>query len=249
MWTWLLVPAAALGFALFAGRALPRRGLFILGGLFAVIGIGAVAALEWRYTPEHTTPLTMPLALAKAGQIQTPPFAVTIPGPYSAWLVFDHTDAADTDFDCLTGRPGAEALCPHADPVIDLAWSVSDGSTKISQGHTDWSAWHARQAALFAPDAAPRPRTVRAKPSDGSDRLPLFYELGHFTAAAGHRYAVALYNGGSAGLLAQRHPRLVIGLSAAATRGLGAIVTIFGLLWVIAGAILILNGIRRGAAA
>jgi hypothetical protein len=42
-------------------------------------------------------------------------------------------------------------------------------------------------------------------------------------------------------------PRLVIGLSAAATKGLGTVVTILALLWVLAGGVLVLLGIARKA--
>ena len=248
----MLWAALAVIVVVFAGIVLGRhhlsRGALIAAGIgFAVIGLVPLAMLEWSYSAARTTPVTMPVALDRAGTIRVPPFFVAHPGPYDIWLVFDHSDGTD-DFDCWTGYHDMEAACPPGDPPLDISWRVREDAAPIATGGTDWTAWRKRQHSL-APSAMAKARQAfrdfQKRVADPSNRWPFYDGIGTFAAQPGARYDVELTVRRPAGPLARLNPKLVIGLGAAATRGLGAMVTSLAILWVLAGAVLVMIALRR----
>jgi hypothetical protein len=234
-----------------APKLLPRRALIASGLVIAALGASAVAYVEWRYAPSNTLPVQMPVALDRAGTLQTRSFRVAVSGPYDLWLEFDRKQDGE-DFACLTGDSGAEAVCPRRDPDLDVAWTVSTDAEPIASGATDWTRWHAAQAALDPAEAARRQKAYRAwqaRSLDPSNNWPLYYRLGSFAAESGHAYAAVLRVKQPAGALAALHPRLAIGLGGEATKGLGTMALIFCLLCVLTGGALLLRAIPRGGAA
>lgn len=244
-------PLAGLAIVYLARKLLPRRALIALGFGIVVIGAATLGFVEWRYAPANTLPVQMPVDLAHAGAVRTPAFQVAVSGPYDLWLEFDRKQDGE-DFACLTGDAGAEAVCPRRDPDLTVAWAVAAGGTPIAHGATDWSRWHAKQAALDPADAARRQKAYqayRARSLDPSNNWPLYYRLGSFQAETGRAYSAALSLESPAGALAALHPRLAIGLGSEATKGLGAMALIFCLLCVLTGGALLLFAIPRGGAA
>ncbi|HXC55462.1 MAG TPA: hypothetical protein VNU97_09215 [Rhizomicrobium sp.] len=239
---------AALAVAALAPRLLPRAALIALGLVIVALGCGAVAYVEWRYAPERTLPVQMPVSLAAAGMVQTPSFRVAVAGTYDLWLEFErHQDAPD--FACLTGDDGAEAVCPRRDPDLAVAWTIAAGGAAVARGATDWSGWHARQAALDPAKAARRRKAYlayQARSLDPANNWPLYYRLGSFAAESGRAYVATLTVGKPAGVLATLRPRLAIGLGGGATKGLGAMALVFCLFCVLTGAALLLQAIPRG---
>jgi hypothetical protein len=239
---------AAIAAIYVAPKLLGRRTLVALGIAVAVIGAAAVGTVEWRYAPANTLPVQMPVALDRAAAVRTPPFRVTVAGPYDLWLEFDRKQDGE-DFACLTGDAGAEAVCPRKDPDLAVAWTVSTQSAPIASGSTHWDHWHAVQAALDPAEAARRRKAYtawQARSLDPSNNWPLYYRLGSFAAEAGRAYVAALDVQKPAGALAALHPRLAIGLGSAATKGLGTMALIFCLLCLVTGAGLMLRAIPRG---
>ena len=250
-------PLVALALIYLAPKLLPRRAVIALGLVVAMVGAAAVAFVEWRYSPDNTLRVQMPVALGRAGAVISPAFRVAIPGPYEIWLEFDRKQDFDgksdgEDFACLTGDPGAEAVCPRNDPDLEIAWSVARDSATVAGGATDWTDWHAKQAALDPADAARRQKAYKAHQArslDPSNNWPLYYRLGRFEAQTGSSYSVALDVKKPAGALAALHPRLAVGLAGEATKGLGTMALIFCLLCVATGATLLLRTLPRGRAA
>jgi hypothetical protein len=244
----LAIPPIAFAVAYVLARPLGRRVTVAIGLAFILIGVVAIGVLEWRYTPKNTTPVTMAIALDKPGVIRTPAFRAAITGPYEVWLRFNHGDDV-ADFDCWIGSDGMAPNCPKADPALNLGWTVTENNLALARGRTDWSGWHAAQARLDPADAA----AARARyqhwqgkaASDPSNRDPLYFLAGHFPGTENNTYAVELKVLTPAGRLATLRPTLVVGLAASATKGLGVLVTVFALLWVLAGAALCLTAIPR----
>ncbi|HEX4301625.1 MAG TPA: hypothetical protein VHZ78_02445 [Rhizomicrobium sp.] len=232
-----------------APKLLPRRVFIALGIAIAALGAIAVAYVEWQYAPERTLLVQMPVALDRAATIASAPFAPHISGPYDIWLEFDRKQEGE-DFACLTGDPGAEGVCPRRDPDLDLAWSVDEDGAPAARGATDWRDWHARQAALDPAEAARRRKAFeayQAKSLDPSNNWPRYFKLGSFTGTAARQYRIALDIHKPAGALAALHPRLAIGLGAAATKGLGSLALVFCLICIVTGAMLLLRAIPRGS--
>jgi len=247
---WLFaLPIVACALIIFVGRSWPRSVHIGTGFVLIAIGLGAVAWLEWRYSADNTTPVSMPLSMSRAATVTTPPFRLALSGPYDVWLAFDHGD--DTaDFDCWTGYRGMEAECPRGEPALDIAWAVRASGGAVATGGTDWTTWLRLQATLSDAEMA-RARAkflaYQARTADPSNRWPLYYAAGSFDGEAGRDYTFELTVRKPAGPLAALHPRLVVGLSASATKGLGLRVLVFAILSVLAGAGVILSALRLRA--
>ncbi len=231
-----------------APKLLLRRAFIALGIAIVTIGATAVAYVEWQYAPERTLLVQMPVALDRAGTIDSDSFAPHISGPYEIWLEFDRKQEGE-DFACLTGDPGAEAVCPRKDPDLAVAWSVDEDSVTAARGATNWQDWHAKQAALDPAEAARRRKAFeayQAKSLDPSNNWPRYLKLGSFNGTAARQYQVTLQILKPAGALAALHPRLAIGLAGAATRGIGTLALVFCLICIVTGAMLLLRAIPRG---
>jgi hypothetical protein len=242
IWLFILVIAIAAGGIVFA-RRLPTSVLIGLGAVIVLIGIIAIAILEWRYAGANNRPLDIPIALGRAGQIETPTFTVGQGAPYDLWLQTDRAIGIAA-FGCLTGEPDFEALCPGRVPVLDLAWTADENGIVVARGGSDFEGWRRRQAALDPRLAAKKLASFRAyaakEAADPSNQWPLFHRLGSFNAVGGKTYRLTLVLKAPVPQLAALHPRLTVGLGGDATRGLGTMVIWFGLLCVIGGGLMLL---------
>jgi hypothetical protein len=231
-----------------APKFLPRRAVIALGVTIAAIGAATVAYVEWQYALERTLLVQMPIALDRSDIVDSPGFVPGITGPYDIWLEFDRKQDGE-DFACLTGEPGAEAVCPRKDPGLSLSWAVAENAVLAAHGRTDWSVWHARQAALDPAEAARRRKAYEARQArslDPSNNWPHYYKLGSFDGTPLYTYQVTLLVLRPAGTLATLHPRLAIGLASRATKGLGTMALLFCLLCAVAGGAMVLRTIPRG---
>ncbi|MBV9419403.1 MAG: hypothetical protein JO348_06485 [Alphaproteobacteria bacterium] len=235
--------------ALFRAR-LPHLALFVIAGLFVLIGVGTIAWTELRYAPGNTQTAPLPISLARPGAYRTPPFRSEFSGEYDIILQFDRNDEIG-DFRCYVGEPTFEALCPKQEPELNVAWaSVSEGRP-IAGGASNWQAWNASQAALNPKDAERQRMQFRAfqlAHADIQNHWPLDVFVGKFNAEKGQAYVVDIHVARAAPNLAKLHPRLIVGLANSATKGLGAIVIGFALLCVFFGSALLLSALRRGTA-
>ena len=240
----LVVVAAVLALA----RRLPRRVLMIVGLAFVVAGAAAFAALEVWYAPSRTQALSMPLPLDAAGATVTSrPFTPSLTAPFDISLQLDRGDGV-LDFGCLTAEPGFEALCPGRAPELDLTWTVSEAGARIASHGGDVPAWERRRAALDPAAARAKLAAFHAyadHAQEPSDQTPLYHSLGSFDGIAGRSYAIAFRVNRAAPTLAKRHPRVIVGMSAADTQSIGRNFLAFTLLCVGGGAFMLLLSFSR----
>jgi hypothetical protein len=224
---------------------LSRRLFGVIGAALVLVGASAIAYTEWRYLPAANKPLDMTLPLDHARTIISPPFALDQASPYDIWLEVDRTPGVEA-FGCLTAEPGFEKLCPARQPELDLGWIVSDKDGPIARGGSDLPAWNRRRAAVAPPDAAEALRKFRdyvAKTQNPSDATPLYHLVGSFHGSEGRVLWLSVDLRRPVPELAAAHPRLVVGLSAAATRGQGLLVTLFCVLCLVGGGFMLLKAL------
>jgi hypothetical protein len=222
---------------------LSRRLLGVIGAALVLVGAAAIAYTEWRYLPAANKPLDMPLPLDRARTIVSPPFTLDQPSPYDIWLEVDRTPGVEA-FGCLTAEPGFEKLCPMREPALDLGWIVSDKDGPVARGGSDLASWNRHRAAVAAQDAAEalwKFRDYVAKTQNPSDATPLYHLIGSFHGSEGRVMRLTIDLRRPVLDLTAAHPRLVVGLSAAATRGQGLLVTLFCMLCLVGGGFMLLK--------
>jgi hypothetical protein len=220
-----------------------RRLLGVFGAVLVVVGISALAYTEWRYLPAANKPLEVALPLDRARTIVSQQFTLGQASAYDIWLQVDRTPGVET-FGCLTAEPGFEKLCPARQPELDLGWTLRDNEGPIAHGSSDLAAWNRRRAAVAPRDAARALRKFRdyvAKSENPSDATPLYHLLGSFHGEEGRALRLSVDIRRAVPGLATAHPRLVVGLSAAATRGRGLMVTLFCVLCLAGGGFMLLR--------
>jgi len=221
---------------------LPKGALIGVGAAFIVVGVAALGTVEWRYLPAASKPLDVALRLDRAGDIALPVFTLDREGDYDIWLQADHS-AGPLDFGCLTAQPGFEKPCRPQDAELDLRWTLSSAGAPLAGGGTGIEAWRVRAAAVPPADATAAHRAFQAyadKTDNPSDGTPLYRLLGTFRAPTGRGLALTVSLRRPAPRLAALHPRLIVGLTAADTRGIGVWATLFCVLCVAIGGFMLL---------
>jgi hypothetical protein len=222
---------------------LSPRALGFLGATLIVVGVAALAYTEWRYLPAANKPLDMPLPLDKARTIVSKPFTLQKASTYDIWLEVDRTPGVEA-FGCITAEAGFEKLCPLRTPELDVAWTLRDGDRAVARGASDLAGWNQRRAAVPPHESAEALRKLRdyvAKSENPSDQTPLYHQIGSFEATDAAVRSLALELRRPVPALARAHPRLVVGVSAAATHGLGLSVTAFCVLCLVGGGFMLLK--------
>ncbi|MEJ1970813.1 MAG: hypothetical protein WDN03_19615 [Rhizomicrobium sp.] len=243
----LLGTALAIAALVFLARRMPARAAMALGVALAVVGAGAVAALELRFQPDDTVALDMPLPLARAATTDSRIFIASRSDPFDILLQLDRGAGVES-FGCLTGEDGFEALCLGREPELDVGWTVTEAGVAVARGGGDRERWHARQAALDPKEAARRQARFHAYANnvqEPSDQTPLYHRLGVFHAEAGHAYEIVFTVRRAAPTLSGLHPRVVVGLAASVTQGLGPAFLGFALLCIAGGALMLLMTLTR----
>jgi hypothetical protein len=241
--------AAVAAILALAGR-IPRRALIVLGFVFIAAGVGALAMLEWRFAPSRTQALSMPLPLAAAdARIASKPFTLALTAPFDVSLQVDRGDGV-LEFGCLTAEPGFEGLCFGREPELDVSWIVSEAGARIAGHASDVPRWKMRRAAIDPATARARLVAFHAyadHAQEPSNQTPLYHSLGAFDGIAGRTYKIEFRVNRAAPDLANLHPRVIVGLSAAETQAIGRTFLAFTLLCVGGGAFMLLRAFARTA--
>ena len=222
----------------------------LIGAAIVLAGVLLLAVVEWRYLPAANKPLDVRIALDQATTLVLPPFTLDRDASYDIWLEVDRTAGIEA-FGCLTAEPGFEMLCPARAPEFDATWTLTADGVATARGGSDLAGWLHRRAAAD-PNAAAKAlhdfRDFQAKTANPSDGTPLYHQLGRFQGRVGERAQMTLRLNRPAPVLAALHPRLIVGLSNNATRGLGLLATLFCVLCVFAGGFMLLTALvpRQG---
>jgi hypothetical protein len=217
----------------------------ILGAVIVAVGVLTLAVVEWRYLPAANKPLDVRIALDHATTLSLPPFTLDRDGAYEVWFQADRTAGIEA-FGCLTAESGFEKLCPERLPELDATWTLTANGAAVARGGSDLAGWMRRRAAVdprVATNALHDFRDFQTKTANPSDSTPLYHQLGSFAGRAGETVQLALRVNRAAPTLAALHPRLIVGLSSTATRGLGLMAVLFCVLCVFGGGFMLLTAL------